>query len=118
MARREFRLSEVEAGAHTWASNGRPTQVRCSLCGLIAEVLEEAHFCIYPAHSGPDCSSASGATSLADAIEPSTVAGDDDTSLSDTSYVMEAEVRSMRLRFTNSSRPAFIVAVLGALERL
>ncbi|HWZ87428.1 MAG TPA: hypothetical protein VNW92_01225 [Polyangiaceae bacterium] len=32
-------------------------------------------------------------------------------------YVVEAEIRSVRLRFTSASRPAFIVAVLGALER-
>jgi hypothetical protein len=117
MSRREFRLHERDAAAHSWASAANSAHVVCKRCGLVAEVLEETYFCVYPAHTAQECCRGPEIpmTWSLDAIEPSLAVLD--VSAPGMPYVVEAEIRSVRLRFTSASRPAFIVAVLGALER-
>jgi hypothetical protein len=112
MAWHEFRLSERDASRHTWTTQSSGPQRTCCRCGLVAEEQGGVLCEVYPAHRVVACHEALGPSATAE-LKPAPVTSVDAATFA---CVVEAEVRNMRLRFTGASQPAFIAAVLGALE--
>jgi hypothetical protein len=88
---------------------------------MTAEVVDGTHFTTYPAHLGPDCSTRPTLAARRARIAASRPASRRSARTArpplPNRSLLEADVHGIHLRFPEGSDLAFVVAVLGALDK-